>query len=222
MARTRDYFQTAMSFRESLKAINADHKKKLDRLEAYKGSRGYNDDVAKAEKERKEKIAALQSEYRTKFDSILRGMRETALSRPMAAPSQEQLNLLSALRMRKKVSSDELRQAARTLESSPLALSVLDDIAHDQGHLGMTFGRETTETIVKHIDSLRTSAGRICRMEKTDDRVDMARRASVFQPDHDDQAIELFRVDRDFSCAEDCLAYLGGVTDYKSFSEAVD
>ena len=48
MARTKDYFQTTVSFRSALKAINEEYQKKLDRLEQYKGSRGYADDVAKS------------------------------------------------------------------------------------------------------------------------------------------------------------------------------
>ena len=53
--------------------------------------------------------------------------------RSVKAPTNDQVNLLSVLRMRKKVTQEELDRVAQTVKDNSIAIGVLADIAKDQG-----------------------------------------------------------------------------------------
>ena len=60
--------------------------------------------------------------------------------------------------MRSKVSIEELKAAARIMGDCPLAMSVLDELAHDNGHTGGFNTAMTTDFVMQRIDSLERSA----------------------------------------------------------------
>ena len=220
--RTEHYYNAVQSYREGLRAIWADYDKAMQRIEAYKGSTGHDKEAKELENKRKEATAALQSEYRGKFDNILQGMRQSATTRPMVAPTQEQLALLQALKMRDKLTREELEQAARTLKDSPVSLSVLDEIATKNELLGLHFGAESTSGILAAIDGLAESAKRICALDKCDSKAEMVARKSIYSPDYDSNALYSFRVDTDFSNEAEALEFLGGIRNMQSFRDAVN
>lgn len=220
--RTRHYFEAVKGYRSGLRDIWGKHDADMRRLEQYKGSKGYEKEVKDLVKGRKSAVEALQREYVKRFSSILSGMRESATSRPMIAPTPEELALLQALKMREKISVDELEQAARTLKKNPICLSVLDEIAEKNEIRGVHYGAESTASVMEHIDSLAESAKRICALDKCDSRQEMVARASIYSPEHTENALYSFQVDRDFISEEDALAYLGGVNNTQAFREAVN
>lgn len=222
MSRTKDYFDAVASFRESLRRIDKEHREGLSRIEKYKGSAAYTEELEKLEAKRKDAVKQAQGKASDAFAKVLSEMREAAASRPMTAPTPEVLSVLQVLKMRSKISADELRQAARTVGDCPLALSVLDELAQDHGHMGLHFGKESTDSILKHIDSLSVSARKITRMEGVDRKREAVEAASPYSPNYDPAALELFAVDRDFNSEQDALAWLGGVVDYDTFSKAVN
>lgn len=222
MDRTRIYFEHARDYRSKLRGIWEEYGKAEKELEPYRGSAGYNNDVAEAAKTRDAAISALQAQYREKFATVLEGMKKSATSRPMTAPTPEQLALLQALKMRETLSRDELEQAGRTLKDSPVCLSVLDEIAMRQGYAGLRFGGEGTAAILAHIDELRVSANKICNLHKPDTRREMVARKSIFSDEHDENATHSFSVDRDIDSMTDCMRLFGSVGDIESFAEAVN
>ena len=222
MSRTKAYYDTVVSFRESLRRIDKDHKAGLSRIEKYKGSAAYTEELSKLETKRKDAIKQAQGTASQAFSKVLSEMREAATSRPMTAPTPEILSVLQVLKMRSNISADELQQAARTVGECPLALSVLDELAQDHGHMGLHFGKESTDSILKHIDSLSASAGKITRMEAVDQKREAVEASSPYSVNYKPGALELFSVDRDFNSEQDALAWLGGVFDYDTFSKAVN
>jgi hypothetical protein len=220
--RTRHYFEAVKGYRSGLRAIWEKYDAEMQRLEPYKGSDGYDKDVEALENARKSSVAALQMEYGKRFDSILNGMRESATSRPMTAPTPEEIALLQALKMREKIGADELKQAARTLKNNPVCLSVLDEIAEKNEIRGIRFGGESTASILEYVDSLAESAKRICALEKCDSKNEMLERANIHSPKWTENALYSFRVDRDYISEEDALAYLGGVNNAQAFRDAVN
>lgn len=221
-SRTEHYYNAACGFREGLRAIWAAYDTELQRLEQYKGSVGYEKERSEAEKKRDAAIAAHQSEYKSKFDNIIGGMRESATNRTMEPPTAEMLNLLQVLKMREKVSRDELEQAGRTLKDCPAALSVLDELAKQHEYHGMKFSGTSTAGILASIDSLADSAKRICALRKCDSRREQAARASVHSPEWSHDAMYSFRVDCDVSSIGEALRVFGGVQDADAFGEAVN
>ena len=104
----------------------------------------------------------------------------------------------------------------------PLALSVLDELAQDHGHMGLHFGKESTDSILQHIDTLSRNAKKITSMEAVDRKREAVEASRPYSPNYNPAALELFSVDRDFNSEQDALAWLGGVVDYDTFSKAVN
>ena len=220
--RTKHYFDAACGYRKGLREAWSKYNEAMAKLEKFKGSAGYDEDAKRLEDARKEAVSILQAEYAHKFDVIIEGMRDSAKNRPMTAPTAEELNLLTALKMREQITADELSAAAITLQNSPVALSILDEIAKKQDIHGFHCGVESTASILAKIDSLREAAKRIVTLEKPDSRREMIAKANIHSPEHNHDALYSFQYDRDFISANDCLAYCGGVNDMESFAEAVN
>lgn len=219
---TKAYFEQGKRYRATLADIWAKHEQTVSSLEQYKGSRGYDEQMAEAAKERDKAIRAAQEAVGLEFTAILTAMKKNALGHPMTAPTQEQLNLLTVLKMREHVSKDELRQAASALEGSPACLAVLKEIADKNEYLGLSFGKETPASILEHIESLADSARRLCKLEKPNSRHEQVSSTSIYSREYRPDALYSFRVDRDFSNEADCMSIMGGVVDYESFSAAVN
>ena len=220
--RTRNYFETVKSYREKLAAIWAEYEAGMQKIEAYKGSSGYEKDAGELESTRLEAIKATQKEYTTRFRGITNGMRMSAKSRSMETPTTEQLNLLTALKMRDNISRDELEQAGRTLKDSPVCLSVLDEIAAKMDLHTLHFSAESTSSIMKHIDTLEESARRICALDKPNSRAEQAARASIYNPEWTANAFYSFRVDKDVDTEAEAMTTFGGVDDFGTFAQAVN
>ena len=222
MSRTKSYYEAVASFRESLRRIETEHRAGLSRIEKYKGSAAYTEELSMLETKRKDAIKQAQETASRTFSKVLTEMREAATSRPMTAPTPEILSVLQVLKMRSKISADELQQAARTVGECPLALSVLDELAQDHGHMGLHFGKESTDSILQHIDTLSRNAKKIISMEAVDRKREAVEASRPYSPNYDPAALELISVDRDFNSEQDALAWLGGVVDYDTFSKAVN
>lgn len=220
--RTRQYFDTATNYRVDLRKIWEDYNNTTANLEPYKGSAGYDTDMENAVKKRDEAISKIQADYRNKFGTIIKGMKESATSQPVKAPTSEQLSILQTLKMRNKVSRDELTQVAKTFENCPLCLSVLNEIAEANEYLGLRFGKESTAEIMQHIDTLNESANRICSLHKPDSKREQAKRASIYNPEHTSDAVYSFFVDKDVSSVAEAMSVFGGVNDIDSFRDVVD
>ena len=222
MTRTEMYFQTVVNYRAQLRAIWRVYEDAEKRLAPYKDSAGYASELAEAAKERDASITMAQNTAAKEFSDVLRWMREGAMNKPMAAPKAEQINLLSALKMRDKVTRDELQQAANSLKDCPVALSVLDELATKNEFFGLHFGAESTAAVMQHIDSLEASAKKICNLQKPDSRREMLSNANVHNTNYTPNAMRSFAVDRDFESAQDCIAFCGSVGNYEAFAEAVN
>lgn len=220
--RTRHYYNAACGYREGLRSIWDEFDKRMQELERYKGSAGFEEEKTKAEKKRNAAIEAIQREYRDKFDRIISGMRESATTRIMETPTNEQVNLLQVLRMREKITRDELEQAGRTLKDCPAALSVLDEIAKQHEYNGMHFSSLSTAGILASIDSLADSAKRICALRKCDSKREQIAHASVHSPEWSHDAVYSFRVDCDVSSIGEAMQTFGNVHNLDAFAEAVN
>ena len=210
--RTRHYYEAVKNYRQKLTDIWAAYDAGMKGLEKYKGSDGYSKEAAELERKRLDAIKATQDEYRAHFANIVQYMRESATTRSMDTIVAEELSQFA----------DELEQAGRTLKDCPVALSVLDEIAEKMEYHGMRFAAESTDSVLKHINTLADSAARLCKLDKPNSRADMAARASVHSPNYDHNAFYSYRVDQDPADVKDAMRTFGDVGDYDSFAAAVN
>lgn len=138
LTRTERFFRKAKQFQDERAKLTDEFEKKIQGLHKYKGSAGYTKDVEKAENEYKKTLEELKINYQDDFYSILKGMTEAVNVRTIEAPTQEMLNLLSALKMQK-VSRDMLDRAAVAMNGNPVAIGVIQDIAKEAGIAGNYF-----------------------------------------------------------------------------------
>jgi len=121
------------AFQDARAKLTDDHEKKLKAMERYRGSRGHSEDVKKLQASYEAELKKLRDEYRPGLQSILGAMLDRVGARTVKAPSQEAINLLTALKMQKNPTRETLYRAAQTMCDDPISLEVLAEIASEHG-----------------------------------------------------------------------------------------
>ena len=224
MTNTRNFFETARSYREALNEAWNTFDGNMSKIERFKGSSGYNELAQKYVDERIKAVKSIQADYSNRFDAILRSMRENATSKGMKAPSTEQLALLQVLRMREHLERDEIVQAGKALQDCPAAVAVLDEIAEKSGFYGARVGGVSTRSVMQHIDSLANATRRLIALDKPNSRREQMARASIHSPDHIPNALYSFTVDRDVADEREAMSFYGNVNreDFEAFADSVN
>lgn len=215
MTNTQRYYATLKEWREGMKELGKAYQEKLAEYEPYRGSEGYDQALAELEKIRTDGMEAVRKEYHDRFDAIISDMERAYQNKPMTAPTQEQLAILQALKMRDHVSRDELRQAANTLKDCPVAMETLREIA---GNLGVTIGiaqEISGNTVTQHLRTLRSHTAEMLGMSKVDDRKSHVNSRAA-------NSGTLFLIDRDFTDEADCMRIMALATDPVGFANAVN
>ena len=143
------FYSRAAEFQTKRKEIIDTYESTLAKLEKAKGSQLYTEETEKAEKAKNDALDALKSEYSEYFRISLDAMRDANGKRGITPPTQEQLAILSALKMRSKPTDDNQRRAfekeldriANSCADNAMCIAVINDIARD---CGMIRGYHTT------------------------------------------------------------------------------
>lgn len=130
---TELYYTKMKAFQDKRAELTEAHNKKLKSLERFKGSRGYGEDLKKENDRFEAELKALRDEYRPGLHTVLSGMMDAIGKRSVSAPTNDQVNLLSVLKMKKKVTLEECQRTAEAVKDNPIAVSVVTEIAHDHG-----------------------------------------------------------------------------------------
>lgn len=145
MITNTDLFYTkANQFQYQRVKIVEEYENKARMLEKFKGSAGYDKEMQELAKAKDEKIKAIQEEYRPIFHAIFSGMMDAIGRRSMKAPTNEQVNLLNMLKMKRRVTAEEVERVAASVKDNPIAISVLREIAVDH-HLPGSLAGESEE-----------------------------------------------------------------------------
>lgn len=215
MTNTQRYYATLKEWREGMKELGKAYQEKLAEYEPYRGSEGYDQALAELDKIRADGMEAVRKEYHDRFDAIIADMERAYQNKPMTAPTTEQVNLLSALKLRTSIGRDELRQAANTLKDCPVARETLREIA---GNLGVTVGiaqEISGSTVTQHLRTLRSHTAEMLGMSKVDDRKSHVNSRAA-------NSGTLFLIDRDFTDEADCMRIMALATDPVGFANAVN
>lgn len=220
---TESYFYTVKKFRTKLNDLADEHDTAAKALERFKGSNGYSAEREKVERTWKDGVSAAQKEAWKDLSAICGRMREAVESKAetLEPPTTEQLNLLTALKMRKSLTLDELKAAVKSLDGCSVALGALEEIAADNG-FALRLAKNSTAGLKNAVNSLESNARRICRITRPNSRTAYLESSNPASAVYDGgSALELFAADMDFSSACECVERLSGA-DYDTLSAAVD
>lgn len=226
MDRLNAFFKTYSDHRAALRAAWAAYNKGVEALEPYKGSAGYADDLQALAVKRDAAVAAARATAAKDFDGILAGMRVSMDFMPLPEVTDQQMNALAVLKMRDKVTRDELTQAARAVADNPLALGVVYEAAEKAGYHSLrgVIGGESIDSARHCIETLTASARALCALDKVDAMRERGSKAmrDVHATGVGVHALRGNHVDKDFDNMPAAMAYFGDVGDVKSFSQFVN
>jgi len=136
---TDTFFTRAQEFQDQRKAVMDEFEDAAVRLATARGSQYFDDEMAKAREKRDAALDKLRDQYGSALRASIDAMDAANRGRPMKAPTQDELALLQALKLRDDVSEQELEAAAHALKGVPVCLSALGEIARKQGFLRTNF-----------------------------------------------------------------------------------
>ena len=222
------FFLELSNFQKKREEVEREYFARKEQLKTAIGSQMYDDGMEEARKQRDEKIEKLQKECRKEVARITQQMRENVRNRKLTPPTQEQLAILEALKMRDSVTVSELEHAAMSMDGNPLCISVLADISHKQGFPN-SFSRWSKEYLegeaLKTIDQLENGANMVIESPIRHG----ALAAAKFNRDHNGVDFDPDDLPREkpFEYTENCIQALGfpfGASwdQVKAFCDAVD
>ena len=213
MTNTQRYLNSIKGFRKDLQEVNDKFRPEYERLERFKDSGSYAQSKKLLDDRRNAEVEELRREYADRLKSAVDAMEKTYMNRPASAPTQEQLSVLQALKLRDHVSRDELRRAAQTMRGCPVAERALEEIARKSGEiLGLEQGI-SSDTVRQSLHSLRVNAGRLVSNLQAPN----SRREHMSRSDWD-----MFRLDTDPAGENDCLRIFGLCANGAQFAAAVN
>ena len=133
MNNSENLYYHAKKYQDERKAIIDAYEKKLAALEDARGSKLYDKESKKAAEERDNALASLKAEYSGGFDSILKEMRNASESRGATPPTEEELRIVQALKLKETATQAELDRIANAVKNNGLCLSVVQDVANKNG-----------------------------------------------------------------------------------------
>lgn len=155
MSNLDDYSNVFQSTWVGLRDQRVAYEKRVEALSRYKGSKGYDKDMAEAEKAYNERVSAIQDDARSKFDAILKRMHDKVAAPKMDVPSDEQIRILQVLSMREHLDNSDIQLAAENLRESDTAMATLADIARRSGAIIPTSYKSKEQQRREAFDALR-------------------------------------------------------------------
>lgn len=116
-------------------SLLADSNAKIKAQERYKGSAGYDSDVAVIKQEATKKMTELKKTARDKIDKIGEDMKKNAFTRTTKAPTTEMVSTLQILKMLgEDVTPNDINNYMEVMKDTPIAMRVLNQIA-EKNHM---------------------------------------------------------------------------------------
>ena len=133
MTNTELFYKKMQAFQDRRIEIVEAYEKDLENLKRFEGSEGYKEDRKKLDEKHEAELKQLQNEYRPGIWMAFGGMVDAIGRRTVSAPTNDQVNLLNVLKMKRKVTLEECQRVAESVKDNPIAVSLVTEIAHDHG-----------------------------------------------------------------------------------------
>lgn len=214
ISNTELFFAKALKFQEKRSALVEAYETKLKGLEKFRGSAGYDQEVKALKKKHEADLTALREEYEPGFRTVLDAMVAAIGRRNLTPPTADQVATLQVLKMKRRVTADDIARAAQTVKDSRLALDVLADIAQEHGvpHSGFDdlCPEMSTADALRAVDNLRSGINDFM----THDTKKISRIAADYYARHygDNGGNETALPKREqFTDREGCFREIGGI-----------
>ena len=135
VSNTEAFYTVAKKFQDQRADMVSKYTQKLNSMAPYRGSVGYDREVSALTKKHEEALEALRGECRKDLRVVLAGMEKAIEKRKINPPSNDALSLIHLLKMRERVTEEELDRVAVMLKDNSIAMGVIQEIAHDNGIL---------------------------------------------------------------------------------------
>ena len=135
MKNTDRLYELAQEYQDKRKEILHAYDKGMTSIERLKGSPAYAEDAKKITNERDQEISKLKEVYKPKIDLYVSSMKRINSARGLTPPTEEELRLIQALKLKDNLTNTDLDLAAVTLEGNDLCISLLNELAAKAGHL---------------------------------------------------------------------------------------
>lgn len=150
----RDKFQSAWV---GLRNQRTEYERKVEALEPYRGSAGYEREVKEAEEAYQKNVKSIQQQAESDLREVLRRMGEKVPAAKMDIPTEEHLRLLQVLSLREHLNSQDISLAAEALHESDSAMGTLQDLAARHGLIVPPSYKSHEEQRRAALDSLRSA-----------------------------------------------------------------
>lgn len=225
MTNTERFYKAALNFQNDRAATVTAYERKMQELEKHKGSEFYDEESKKAADAQKFKLDSLRQEYGKEMFEALAAMDEVNNRRGIPAPTTDELNIISAMKMRENITEPELDRIAKSLHSEQ-CLAIVQETARKFGYIGHNYMKYAASdglpvaTVNSHLQNAKDSLNDFMQF-------DTARAARVAQRHHEinygltgnERPLAKRKL---FETKEQCFSDLLGVADMDGFSAAVD
>ena len=133
MTNSQRFYHYAKAFQDARQKAKEEYQQTAESMKRYSGSEYFRTEMKKAKEKLDASIQQAKDYYSPYLMDAIRSMKEQNDKRSVKAPTQDQLAILSALKMRDKISSEELKQAANAMMDCPVAFDVIREIAQKNG-----------------------------------------------------------------------------------------
>lgn len=188
MSNLDDFSNEFQSVWVGLRDQREKYEKRVSQLEPYRGSAGYDKEMAEAEKEYADNVMSIQDDAVSVFNGILRRMHERVSPVNMDVPTNDQIKLLQVLALRDRLDSRDIELAAASLRESDTAMAALADIALRCGMVIPASYKSMEEQRRAAYESLRESVNGLVRWNGSDGdsvRSEWSYNRSPYNPDAD-------------------------------------
>lgn len=227
MSNTSELFEAVKGYRMGLRAAQAAKESTLEKLQKYKGSEGYEADVAEAEKAHTEKVTELQNRYRPIVREAIGKMYESSEKITAEPPTEEEIRTLTLLKMRENLTRDEAQAIANSLTTGG-AVDVFRENIAGRGIMGVTYSRVSRVTVSQAKEAIRSLNNLAVKTLQMTEIGAGARAKWALSPAHHPDAdpmgprTDLFYVDRDFPDVDAMLEWASGGADISALWNALN
>lgn len=210
------FYQKTKEYQDKRNQLESQYNEDLKNLKQYEGSLYHTEQSQKLQKEYEEQLDSLRLDTTRVINVIIDGMKSNIGRTPAKAPTTEQTNLLNVLKLRNKVTKEDLDSVAEALKDCPIALSTLSEIALEKGFMGYN----------RYISDMgRERALKICEDNQIKDFLKYnTARASRVAAGHYFMDKKNLKRRRPFNTKEECFRSLLGIDgeDMQKFCSIVD